>query len=141
TPSPLRRITIGMYVAAASFASVALIQHWLDQGHKLHVLWQIIPYIIITIAEVMVSITGLEFAYSQAPKRMKSVIMSFWNFNVALGNVIVVYIVEGQKAIEARLGRELPLADFFWVFAGLMALAATAFAIRAAFYQYRDYTQ
>jgi proton-dependent oligopeptide transporter, POT family len=140
-PTPLRRMTLGMFVAGLSFAYVALLQNRLDAGESIHVVWQLIGYIVITVAEVMISITGLEFAYSQAPKRMKSVIMGFWLFNVTLGNVLVAFIARGQQQLEKILERPIPLEQFFWVFAGLMVLAAIAFGIRAAFYQYTDYSQ
>ena len=87
----------------------------------------------ITLAEVMVSITGLEFAYSQAPKRMKSVIMGFWSLNVAIGNLLVVFIFQIFKDYTA--------AGRFWVFAALMFAAAALFGLRSAFYRYQDYTQ
>jgi POT family proton-dependent oligopeptide transporter len=132
TPTPLRRMTIGMLLAGSAFAAVAILQTYLDRGIRVHVGWQLIGYALLTVAEVMISITGLEFAYSQAPKRMKSVIMGFWLFNVTLGNVLVAYL--------AKLP-EMPPAMFFWLFAGLMALAAVLFGLRAAFYTYKDYTQ
>jgi len=131
-PHPLRRMTIGMFVTAISFVAVAIIQHVLDAGTKLHVFWQIIPYLIITMAEVMVSITGLEFGYSQAPKRMKSVIMGFWLLTVAFGNVLVALLAGFEN---------LDPAAFFWVFAVLMGIAALGFGVRAHFYKYRDVTQ
>ena len=146
-PSPLVRMTIGMFLAAFSFVAVALIQRvvqgqsGLPQTERLHVFWQLIPYLIITSSEVMVSITGLEFAYTQAPKRMKSVIMGFWLFCVTLGNVIVAQIARIQSKLERARGEPIPLETFFWVFAALMMAAALAFALRARFYQYQDYTQ
>lgn len=132
--TPLRRITAGMLVAALSFVAVALLQQRIDvEGEgKVWFAWQIIPYLLITIAEVMVSITGLEFAYTQAPKRMKSMVMGFWLLTVAFGNVLV--------ALLARFG-DLKLAEFFWVFAGLMGGAGVLFGIRSYFYVQRDYTQ
>lgn len=140
-PTPLRRMTLGMFIAGLSFAYVALLQNRIDSGQQIHVVWQLIGYTVITVAEVMISITGLEFAYSQAPKRMKSVIMGFWLFNVTLGNVLVAFIARGQQALERALERSIPLEQFFWVFAGLMVLAAIAFGWRAAYYRYTDYTQ
>jgi POT family proton-dependent oligopeptide transporter len=133
-PTPLRRMTWGMFVTAAAFAAVALVQHAMDARPEggLHVGWQLIPYLIITVAEVMVSVTGLEFAYSQAPRRMKSVIMGFWLFNVTLGNLLVVFL---------STFKGLQPAMFFWTFAGLMALAAALFGLRARFYRYQDYAQ
>lgn len=134
-PHPLRRMTIGMFVAGLSFVAVAIIQHVIDAGAQIHVFWQVIPYIIITSAEVMVSITGLEFGYSQAPKRMKSVVMGFWLLTVAFGNVIVALLA------KAEFLKELDAAAFFWLFAVLMGVAAIGFGIRAAFYKYRDVMQ
>lgn len=132
--TPLRKMSLGMALASFSFVAVALIQAKIDANpaQPIHVYWQLIPYFIITLSEVLVSITGLEFAYSQAPKRMKSTVMGFWLLTVAFGNVLV--------AVLARFGN-LALVDFFWVFAGLMALAAVIFVIRASLYQVRDYTQ
>ena len=132
--TPLRRMSVGMFVAALSFAVVAILQGRINAGGEgtVSILWQILPYLILTTSEVMVSITGLEFAYTQAPKRMKSTLMGFWLLTVALGNVLV--------ALLARFGG-LALADFFWVFAGLMTVAAALFALRAAFYTYQDYSQ
>ena len=132
SPHPLRRMTMGMATAGLAFVAVALLQSAIDGGAKLHVGWQLIPYTIITLSEVMVSITGLEFAYSQAPKRMKSVIMGFWLFNVTLGNLLV--------ALIARLP-DMPPEKFFWIFAVLMFVAAALFGLRGKFYRYKEFTQ
>ena len=132
--TPLRKMSLGMALASTSFVAVALLQAKIDANHgaPVHVFWQLIPYFLITLSEVLVSVTGLEFAYSQSPKRMKSTVMGFWLLTVAFGNALV--------AILARFG-DLNLEDFFWVFAGLMAVAAIIFAIRAAVFQVRDYPQ
>ena len=132
--TPLRRMTIGMLLASLAFVAVALIQMRVGDGEgiKLSVLWQLLPYLIITQAEVMISITGLEFAYTQAPARMKSTIMGFWLLTVSLGNKLT--------AIVTKL-ETLELSDQFWAFAALMAVAAVLFGIRSAFYKYRYYTQ
>lgn len=132
--TPLRRMTVGMLIASLSFVAVALIQREIGGRGEgvVHIGWQIVPYVLITLAEVLVSVTGLEFAYRQAPRRMKSTIMSFWNLTVSLGNVLV--------ALIAGLAK-LPLEQFFWVFAGLMAASAVLFGVRAHFYEPRDYVQ
>jgi proton-dependent oligopeptide transporter, POT family len=131
-PKPLTRMTIGMGMASLSFVAVAIIQAFMDSGVKMHVGWQLIPYVILTLSEVMVSITGLEFAYSQAPKRMKSVIMGFWLFMVTIGNVIVTVLEEIP---------EMSPQQFFWVYAAIMAVAAFGFGLRAKSYRYKDYSQ
>ena len=131
--TPLKRMTVGMFLASISFAIVAMAQARIDAGETVSIGWQIFGYVIITMAEVMVSVTGLEFAYTQAPRRMKSLIMGFWLMAVSLGNIIV--------ALTARWFEHMAPVDFFWTFAGLMLGAACLFGLRAAFYQYKTYTQ
>ena len=65
---------------------VSVIQQWVDQGQQPSIGWQIFAYAILTFSEVMVSITCLEFAYTQAPRTMKSVIMALFLMSVSLGN-------------------------------------------------------
>ena len=77
--SPLRKIAIGLVLMGASFGIVTLIQTWIDAGHRPSIGWQILAFILITASEVMVAIVGLEFAYTQAPRAMKSWVMAlFW---------------------------------------------------------------
>ncbi len=132
--TPLRRMTGGMLVAGASFLLVAFIQHRIEAAGvgQVSFLWQVLPYLVITQAEVMVSITGLEFAYTQAPKRMKSTVMGFWLAAVAGGNLMVALFETFST---------LPLATGFQVYAGLMFGAGVLFGIRAYFYRSRDYVQ
>ncbi|MDX2110333.1 MAG: hypothetical protein SFY80_08850 [Verrucomicrobiota bacterium] len=131
---PLMRMTIGLFLASVAFATVAVLQSRIEtagQGN-VHVLWQCIPYLLITTAEVLVSVTGLEFAYTQAPRAMKSTIMGFWLLCVTFGNVLVAFLAPLQK---------LSLTTFFWLFAGLMALAAIIFTVLASRYKGKTYMQ
>jgi len=130
--TPLRRMTAGMFLTSLSFVIVAFAQQHIDAGERVHVGWQLLAFLVLTTAEVMVSVTGLEFAYTQAPRRMKSLIMGFWMLAVSFGNILV--------ALLARF-QDLPRVQFFWTFAGLMLGAAVVFGIRAAFYRYQTYTQ
>jgi POT family proton-dependent oligopeptide transporter len=84
--TPLRKISIGLFLMTAAFSLTSLIQTWIENGERPSIIWQVLAYALLTAAEVMVSIVGLEFAYTQAPKRMKSMIMSFFLFSVAFGN-------------------------------------------------------
>jgi len=84
--TPLRKIAIGLFVMVPGFAIVAMLQSWIDGGQTPSIAWQIFAYAVLTAAEVMVSITCLEFAYTQAPVSMKSVVMALFLFSVSLGN-------------------------------------------------------
>ncbi len=130
--SPLKRMGSGMFVAAFSFVFVAIYQYMLDDGNQISVLWQIIPFLVITMAEVMISITGLQFAYTQAPRSMKSTIMSMWLLTVFFGNMITAYIAK----INIFEG-----GHFFMFFAILMGVFAIFFVWIARNYQMKDYME
>lgn len=62
--------------AAVSFIMAALLEIYItvpdqDCRGRVNILWQIPQYILIAVAEVLVSVTGLEFAYSQAPTNLR----------------------------------------------------------------------
>ena len=70
----------------------------LDGGATLSIAWQVLPYALLTFGEVLVSATGLEFAYSQAPAKLKSVLMSFFNLSVTVGNLWVLLVNASVKS-------------------------------------------
>jgi proton-dependent oligopeptide transporter, POT family len=131
--TPLRRMAFGMFLAAASFVVVALLQQRIDAGAHVHVGWQVLAYLVLTASEVLVSATGLEFAYAQAPRRMKSTLMAFWYLTVSFGNIFVALILDATK--------QKPPVEQFWLFGGLMAAVAVLFTLRVAFYKGKDYAQ
>lgn len=65
-------------------------------ANTIHILWLIPQYVVMTMGEVMFSVTGLEFSFTQAPASMKSVLTAVWLLTVAFGNLIVILIVEGN---------------------------------------------
>ena len=133
--SALRRMTWGMFTGAISFLIIAMIQVWMDSSaDKINVMWQFFPYLVITMAEVMISITGLEFAYTQAPRSMKSSIMSIWLLTVFFGNLITAYVAEINFFPVASSG-------YFFFFAILMALFAVIFWWMAKNYKIKNYME
>ncbi len=89
---PLKRMGIGIVLAGGSYAIVAWLQNRLNAGEQLSILWQIIPYFVITIAEILVSTTGIEYAYTAAGDKLKSTVSSFWFLTSTLGNFLVIYL-------------------------------------------------
>jgi len=83
----IRKISIGLFFAAAGFGLIMMAQELIDQGQTPSIAWQLWAYVLLTSAEIMISITGLEFSYTQAPRSMKSVVMAVWLFSVSLGNI------------------------------------------------------
>ena len=93
----LRRMTAGIAFSGLSWIAVGIMQVVLDGGTVFSITWQVLPYAILTFGEVLVSATGLEFAYSQAPQAMKGVIMAFWSLSVTIGNLWVLVVNAGVK--------------------------------------------
>ena len=102
-PTALRRMTAGIVFTALSWIVIGTIQVHMDAGNPTSMAWQILPYAILTLGEVLVSATGLEFAYSQAPKSMKGVIMALWSLAVTVGSLWVL-IVNSSVKNDAVLG-------------------------------------
>uniref|UniRef100_A0A8C3PFG8 Solute carrier family 15 member 1 n=1 Tax=Chrysemys picta bellii TaxID=8478 RepID=A0A8C3PFG8_CHRPI len=70
------------------------------QPNTVHMAWQIPQYFIMTCGEVVFSVTGLAFSYSQAPSNMKSVLQAGWLLTVAVGNIIVLIVAGASKLSE-----------------------------------------
>ncbi|XP_028627404.1 solute carrier family 15 member 1 [Grammomys surdaster] len=89
---------------------------------------QIPQYFLLTCGEVVFSVTGLEFSYSQAPSNMKSVLQAGWLLTVAVGNIIVL-IVAGAGHFSEQWAE-------YVLFASLLLVVCIIFAIMARFYTY-----
>ncbi len=90
--NPIRKIAIGLFIAVISFVLIAIAQMKIDAGGTPSISWQVIAFVVLTAAEVMVAIVSLEFSYTQAPRTMKSFVMSLWLFGVAFGNQVTARI-------------------------------------------------
>ena len=137
--TPLRKIGFGLFLTVPSFLIIGYAQSLIDVGQIPGIYWQIIAYGFITAAEVLVSITCLEFSYSQAPRTMKSIIMSYFFLSLTLGNLVTagvnVFIQnpDGSLKIEG--------ANYFYFFAGLMFVTAILFTVFSRYYKETSYFQ
>jgi POT family proton-dependent oligopeptide transporter len=115
--TPLRRIGAGLALTALSFVIIAFIQMRIDAGASPSIWWQILAYVVLSAAEVLVSITGLEYAYTQAPKSMKSTMTAIWLLTVTTGNLFDAYVNNsiGNGGFFAKYTG----ADFYWLFVGI----------------------
>ena len=139
--TPLRKIGIGLFVTAASFVVPALIQTNIDAGGRPVIAWQILAYVILTAAEIMVSITALEFSYTQAPKSLKSVIMGIFLLAIAIGNLLTAEVNGRIKVLEEAGYSFLTNANYYWTFTAAMLLTAIVFVVWSQFYRGRVYIQ
>jgi POT family proton-dependent oligopeptide transporter len=138
-PTPLRRIGIGLFMTAGAFAITGALQASIDAGGTPNIGWQLLAYVILTSAEVLVSITTLEFAYTQAPKKMKSFIMGIYFLGVSLGNLVtsgVNKLMQGDDPLLVLDG-----ADYYWFFTNAMIVTAVVYLFFARTYKGRTYVQ
>ena len=139
----LRRMTAGIAFSGLSWVVVGVMQVVLDAGTPFSITWQVLPYALLTFGEVLVSATGLEFAYSQAPPAMKGVIMAFWNLSVTIGNLWVLVVNAGVKnasVIEFIKTSGFGVTAFqMFFFAAFAFVAALAFGLVARTYPLADH--
>ena len=141
--TPLRKMTLGIAFAGVSWIVIGIYQLQMDRGSSMSVLHQAWPYLLLTFGEVLVSATGLEFAYSQAPLKMKSVIMSFWTLSVTIGSLWVLLAnstVKSGAVTEAIASTGFGVTTFqMFFFAGFALLAALVFGLHALYYPVQDH--
>ena len=135
----LRKMSIGFFVTVGAFMISAYIEQLIDQGHTPPIAWQLLAFVIMTAAEVMVSITCLEFSYTQAPLKLKSLIMGLFLLSVSVGNgftALVNFWIQNPDGSVALTGPE-----YYWFFAGVMFIVACVFLFVVGKYQETTYLQ
>ncbi|KAF1690464.1 oligopeptide:H+ symporter [Pseudoxanthomonas taiwanensis] len=141
-PTALRRMTAGIAFSGLAWIVVGTLQVVMDGGQPMSIAWQILPYALLTFGEVLVSATGLEFAYSQAPTAMKGVVMSFWNLTTTIGNLWVLLAnaaVRNEAVLEGIAGTGLSTTAFqMFFFAAFALVAALVFGLYARGYRMID---
>lgn len=138
-PTPLRRIGIGLGFTACSYLVISYIQHLIDAGGRPTVWWQFLAYVILTLGEAMVSITGLEFSYTQAPNKMKSAVMAAWLFCVSLGNQFTAQV--NRFIMNPDGSAKMSDFNYYMFFAIVMFVATAIFSVVSLFYRGKTYLQ
>ncbi|XP_070489873.1 peptide transporter family 1-like [Chironomus tepperi] len=125
----LHRVILGGFLSATAFVIAALVQFQVDQK-QLHMVWQVPQHMVLALGEVLVYVQILQFAYTQAPKEMKSVLQAFFSMIIGGGNLIVA-LIASTRLFES-------MAYEYLMFAGIVYLAMIIFAFLAARYEYVD---
>ncbi len=140
--TPIRKMGIGLFITAVSFAIPALIETRIVAGGQPHIFWQIPAYILLTCGEVMVSITAIEFAYTQSPKKMKSFIMAIYLLAIFLGNFFTFLVNHFIEIIHKPDGTSmLEGPNYYWFFTILMFVTAILYIFYAKHYKMKNYIQ
>ncbi|MHC4192213.1 MAG: POT family MFS transporter [Planctomycetota bacterium] len=137
--TPLRKIGIGLFLAATPFIINAFIEKRIVAGGTPSIGWLILAYVLLTAAEVMVSITCLEFSYTQSPKKMKSFIMAVFLLSISLGNAFAAVVNWFIQNPDGSSKLEGP--SYFWFFVIVMLVTAFIFIPVARWYKPKEYIQ
>lgn len=137
--TPLRKIAIGFFIAVPSFAIPALVEGWIEQGAQPTIWWQVLAYWFLTAGEVLISIPTLEFAYTQAPKSMKSFIASLNLLSISLGNLFISGVNRFIRNPDGTLKLEGP--NYYWFWTILLFVTGILFCIAVQFYKGKTYIQ
>jgi len=136
--TPLRRLGVGLILTALSFVVIAFIQTSIDHGAHPSLWWQIFAYVILSAAEVLVSITGLEYAYTHSPKTMKSTMTAIWFMVVALGNVVTA-MINDNISNHGFLEQYMKGANFYWGFVYMILAFVVVFLFVSPRMKERNY--
>ncbi|MBC8473081.1 MAG: POT family MFS transporter [Planctomycetes bacterium] len=135
----LRKIGLGLLLAASPFVVSSLIETGIVAGGTPSIGWMFLAYALLTSAEIMVSITCLDFSYTQAPKKMKSFIMAVFLLSISLGNAFTAAVnifIQNEDGTS-----KLPGASYYWFFAIVMLVTAVIFIPVARWYKPKEYIQ
>lgn len=139
--APLKSVIYGGICAGLSYLCAGWLQLRIEDNQllqstsagveKLSIMWQMPQFFFIMMGEVLLSIPGLQFSFTQAPPSMKSVLTAAWYCNNAFGNLIIVGVTEWQPFKHQ--------SDEYFFYAILMFIAMMIFYWIARDYRYTNY--
>uniref|UniRef100_A0A6B2L426 Major facilitator superfamily (MFS) profile domain-containing protein n=1 Tax=Arcella intermedia TaxID=1963864 RepID=A0A6B2L426_9EUKA len=122
----LKRMGVGHIFTIAALCVAGVVSR-INATSQLSVLWIIPQYVLISCAEILLSISGLEFAYQEAPPSMKGTMTAVYLSTTAVGNLFIFAL--------ALINIPLQYEDF--ALAGIIVLVFGLFTLIARSYQYR----
>jgi POT family proton-dependent oligopeptide transporter len=135
--TPLRKIGIGFFLVVPSFLIPAWLEYRIGLGETPGIGWQLLSYLILTTAEVMISVTCLEFSYTQAPRVMKSLVFGLFMASVAVGNLFTGLV--NLFILNEDGSSKLDGPEYYLFFAGAMLVTAIIFIPIAKLYPVKSY--
>ncbi len=115
------KMMIGFLLTTVTMALMSVAGYLTSAEAKVSVAWEIGAYVIITIAEVCISVVGLELAFAAAPAKMKGTITACWLLTVFFGNIL--------NAQITQLYDKMSPGEYFGMLTLLMVAVTAAFAV------------
>ncbi len=136
--TPLRKFGAGLFANTLAILIVWLAQTWIDANETPSVAWQLLAFVPLTAGEVLLSVTHLEFSYTQAPNKMKSLVMCLYLGSIALGNILAAKV---NFMIKNGTLSKLHGANYYMFYLVIMLVTAVVFIVVAQFYRGKTYIQ
>lgn len=126
---PLQSVTAGAICAGLSFVCAGYLQYQIDRTNskQISIAWQFPQFFLLMLGETLLSIPGLQYSYTAAPRTMKSVLTAAWFLNCAIGNLMVAIITELN--LFKRQSNE------YYFYATFMLVCTMIFSYFASFYE------
>ncbi len=135
--TPKGKLGAGLFITGLSFVIIALIQTSLEAGHQPSVWWQILAFLVLSAGEVLVSITGLEYAYTQSPPSMKSTMTALFYFTYSIGTFFTTLI--NVNISNGGFFSYFTGAKYFWLFVGIIMFFVVLFIIVSPYIREKSY--
>ena len=123
------RMCAGMVVAAAAFVVAGLLDLRVNSGERVNILWQLPQLFLITVAEILVSVTGLEYSYEKAPEAMRASVSALYLLTTAVGDLMGGFLF----VAAGHLGVSRPAVLFLCAVLVLLTAVAFRFVARKHF--------
>ncbi|MDF2432761.1 MAG: proton-dependent oligopeptide transporter, family, partial [Mucilaginibacter sp.] len=133
----LRKIGAGLFITGFSFVIIAMLQKQIDAGLHPSVWWQILAYVILSAGEVLVSITGLEYAYTQSPPSMKSTMTAIWYFTYSVGSFFNATV--NNSIANNGVFKNFTGASYYWLFVFICMGFVVVFVLVSPFIKEKAY--
>lgn len=122
------KMLIGFFLVTLCMGLMA-VAGYIAVDAKVSILWQLGAYILITAAELCISVIGLQLAFEEAPDHMKSLITGVWLFTVFLGDTLAGWF--------SRIYTETSPGNYFSGMTVMIALVTVAFYFVGRRFQHR----
>lgn len=123
----LQKATLGGVLAGVAFLLSAMVEWQLENGKYLHMAWLLPQFTVMSMGEILLTVPMMNFSYTVAPKSMKTMLQTFNNLSMGLGNLVVIIVVK-SKLFDSQTCE-------FIVFALLMFVDMILFAFLAKNYK------
>uniref|UniRef100_K1P6N5 Solute carrier family 15 member 4 n=1 Tax=Magallana gigas TaxID=29159 RepID=K1P6N5_MAGGI len=164
SPTHLQRIGLGFVLSALSVLVAGILEIYrkkdieengvIEQklsgdtfnASSISIFAQVPQFALVGASEVFASVSGLEFAYSQAPSFMQGLVMGLFLMTSGIGNYVSEAILEivkeatGADPPDAWFPEEMndgKTENLFFMLAALMAVNTLVFVVVAYFYKYK----